>query len=143
MDGQCAAATLGADRNANKDDVRRAFRARAKELHPDSGPHGSESAFIALRQAFEILMASAPEVAQSATSTGGSQAASPQRARAFETSASSSTAHSVDLADTDRRVNVRPKRQPGRRTSQQRQPDHQAAARGIKFADHLAAAMAS
>jgi hypothetical protein len=61
MDGTIAAATLGVSTAATKDELRRAFRARAKALHPDAGGDGSSDAFRALRAAFDLLMARAPE----------------------------------------------------------------------------------
>jgi hypothetical protein len=43
--------TLGLDRSATEADVREAFRARSKELHPDHG--GDAGAFRRLRDAYE------------------------------------------------------------------------------------------
>jgi hypothetical protein len=43
--------TLGLDRSATEDDVREAFRARSKELHPDHS--GDPAAFRRLRDAYE------------------------------------------------------------------------------------------
>jgi hypothetical protein len=43
--------TLGLDRSATEDDVREAFRAQSKELHPDHG--GNPAAFPRLRDAYE------------------------------------------------------------------------------------------
>lgn len=60
MDGRTAAATLGVDPHATRDEIRRAFRARVKRVHPDTGTHGSADDFIAVRQAFERLLADAP-----------------------------------------------------------------------------------
>lgn len=58
MDGQKAAATLGVDPQANKDEIRRAFRARVKLAHPDApGAEGSSEEFLQLRAAFEALLA--------------------------------------------------------------------------------------
>jgi hypothetical protein len=91
-------------------------------------------------------MASAPEVAPSTDSRNGSNVATPLRTRAFETSVPSGQTRSVDLADTDRRGKIRSERRPTRRASQNQQTcqtDRQSKERGIIFADHLAAAMAS
>lgn len=48
--------TLGLDRTASADDIRAAFRLRAKELHPDrAGEAGDREAFRRLREAYEAL----------------------------------------------------------------------------------------
>lgn len=84
MDGHTAAATLGVGPQATKDEIRRAFRARVKRVHPDVAAHsraghtgaggtgagpgpgqerpGSSDAFLALRAAFDLLVAAAPEI---------------------------------------------------------------------------------
>lgn len=49
-----AYATLGLDPSASAGDVRRAYRERAKELHPDSAD-GDEEAFKELTAAYELL----------------------------------------------------------------------------------------
>ena len=61
MDGRSAAAALGVGPQATKDEIRRAFRARAKLAHPDAaGSAGSDEAFIALRAAFAMCSGVAP-----------------------------------------------------------------------------------
>jgi hypothetical protein len=48
--------TLGVDRTASAEDIKAAFRQRAKDLHPDqSGGQGDEAAFRVLREAYEAL----------------------------------------------------------------------------------------
>lgn len=47
-------ATLGVSRNASEDDVRRAFRKLAKELHPDISK-GNEERFKKVSSAYEII----------------------------------------------------------------------------------------
>jgi len=59
MDGRTAAAVLGITQGATRDEIRRAFRARAKIVHPDA--HGTDEAFVALRAAADLLLATAPE----------------------------------------------------------------------------------
>lgn len=44
---------LGVDRNASDDDIKRAYRRRARELHPDTG--GDEEQFKELTTAYEVL----------------------------------------------------------------------------------------
>ena len=62
MDGSTAAAVLGVAPGATRAELRRAFRARAKLAHPDSGlAAGSDDAFVTLRTAFEQLDAAAPD----------------------------------------------------------------------------------
>ena len=47
---------LGVDRTASAEDIRTAFRLRAKELHPDrAGAVGDREAFGRLREAYEAL----------------------------------------------------------------------------------------
>ncbi|MGE3290468.1 MAG: DnaJ domain-containing protein [Geminicoccaceae bacterium] len=47
---------LGVDRTASAEDIRTAFRLRAKELHPDrAGETGDREAFRRLREAYEAL----------------------------------------------------------------------------------------
>ncbi len=48
-------AVLGVDPAASEEDIRGAFRRRAKELHPDS-PSGSASSFILLKRAYDTLI---------------------------------------------------------------------------------------
>lgn len=58
MDGRTAAAVLGITQGATRDEIRRAFRARAKIVHPDA--RGSDEAFVTLRAAADLLLAAAP-----------------------------------------------------------------------------------
>lgn len=58
MDGSTAAAVLGITQEATRDEIRRAFRARAKLAHPDA--HGTNEAFVTLRAAADLLLATAP-----------------------------------------------------------------------------------
>jgi DnaJ domain len=58
MDGATAAAVLGVSERATGEEIRRAFRARAKFAHPDGA--GTEDAFVALRAAFEYLLQALP-----------------------------------------------------------------------------------
>lgn len=60
MDGRTAAAVLGITQGATRDEIRRAFRARAKTAHPDA--HGTDEAFVTLRAAADLLLATAPAV---------------------------------------------------------------------------------
>ena len=53
MDGRTAAAVLGITPGASRNEITRAFRAKAKLAHPDVA--GSDDAFIALHQAYEVL----------------------------------------------------------------------------------------
>ena len=53
--GEPALAALGLSAEATVDDVKRAFRERAKTAHPDQG--GSDSAFIALKANYERALA--------------------------------------------------------------------------------------
>lgn len=129
MDGHTAAAALLVAWDASQDELRRAFRARAKELHPDAGTQGSESAFIQLREAFDHLMATAPEVV---SSTGAPRRQTLPR---FEVPAAEPRLITVDLADAQKR---RTRLSPTRRSAD---PDR--AARARRFADHLAAANAT
>jgi molecular chaperone DnaJ len=46
---------LGVPRTASSSAIRRAFRRRAKELHPDAGPGSSAEAFLELQAAYETL----------------------------------------------------------------------------------------
>ncbi len=59
MDGPTAAAVLGITQEATKDEIRRAFRARAKVAHPDA--RGTSEAFVTLRAAADVLLAAAPD----------------------------------------------------------------------------------
>ena len=138
MDGQRAAATLGVDRRATRDEIRRAFRARAKLLHPDTGPTGSMERFIALRRAFERLMAEAP-IAPPASPPGPSPARAGGRSGPFETAGRDHPVarSTIDLTDSSRR--------PGRGTPPAASPGREPVrrdARGLSFADHLSAALA-
>jgi hypothetical protein len=53
MDGRRARKVLGVARDANQDDLRRAFRARAHLTHPDHG--GSPEAFAETQAAYNVL----------------------------------------------------------------------------------------
>ncbi len=117
------------------DELRRAFRARAKELHPDTGPQGSETAFIALREAFETLMATAPKPATAPDSTGGLPTAPPSRALKFEMATSQTTAGTINLMDTPRRA--------ASETHRRVQTNRPSDIRGRSFAAHLATALAT
>lgn len=60
-----AAALLGVPVNAGPGEVARAFRARARAVHPDA-PGGDAEAFIRLAQARDALLAHQPQAAVSA-----------------------------------------------------------------------------
>ncbi len=62
MDGTRARAVLGVSEHATQHDLRRAFRARAKQTHPDAG--GDAEAFQAARRALVALQSTAPAVAK-------------------------------------------------------------------------------
>lgn len=131
MDGRTAAATLGVGPRATRDEIRQAFRAKAKFLHPDAGVAGSAERFINLRLATEQLLANAPEATETATPSSSAGTPGP-----FESSTIGRTrpGRAIDLTDSIRRA--RPQRAPG-----QRQPVTRDA-RGLSFEDHLAAALA-
>jgi molecular chaperone DnaJ len=46
---------LGIERNATQDQIKRAFRSKARHLHPDNQDSGDESAFKELAAAYEVL----------------------------------------------------------------------------------------
>lgn len=49
-------AILGVSREANEDEIKRAFRRRARETHPDvAGHEGAEESFKDLNEAYEVL----------------------------------------------------------------------------------------
>ena len=48
-------AILGVPKGASEDDIRRAFRKLAKELHPDVNRAGTDERFKKVSQAYEIL----------------------------------------------------------------------------------------
>lgn len=60
MDGTRARAVLGVSEHATQNDLRRAFRARAKQTHPDAG--GNAEAFQTARRALIALQSRAPIV---------------------------------------------------------------------------------
>lgn len=48
--------TLGVSRDASADEIKKAFRGRARELHPDTSDHPeAEEAFKGLNEAYEVL----------------------------------------------------------------------------------------
>ncbi|PHR59141.1 MAG: hypothetical protein COA43_09830 [Robiginitomaculum sp.] len=55
-----AVMTLGLNMTAREDDIRSAWRSKAKFYHPDS-PYGNMNAFIKCKQAFETLVPPAPQ----------------------------------------------------------------------------------
>ena len=46
---------LGVSRNANADEIKKAFRNKARHLHPDNMDSGDEAAFKELAAAYEVL----------------------------------------------------------------------------------------
>ena len=46
---------LGVDEDASKDDIKKAFRQKALQCHPDK-PNGNKEKFIKLREAYEDLI---------------------------------------------------------------------------------------
>src|SRR5438477_8771809 len=46
---------LGVERNASADQIKRAFRGKARHLHPDNMDSGDEAAFKELVNAYEVL----------------------------------------------------------------------------------------
>jgi hypothetical protein len=69
MDGRRARKVLGVARDANQDDIRRAFRARAHLTHPDHG--GSPEAFAEIQAAYALLRALPPQPASVNRPTSG------------------------------------------------------------------------
>jgi hypothetical protein len=57
MDGATAGAVLGVAQDATEREIVLAYRARAKQAHPDAT--GSAEAFVSLRAAFDHLLAAA------------------------------------------------------------------------------------
>lgn len=133
MDGYRAAAALLVDRDATRDQLRRAFRARAKQLHPDTGPHGSEADFIQLREAFDLLMATATDQVSPVSAPEPAPAA-PRHRSPFDVASARPRCSTVDMTDAPR--------QRRHRSSIAPQADPEQQARGRRFSDHLAAAKA-
>lgn len=77
MDGRTAAAVLGITQGATRDEIRRAFRARAKTAHPDA--HGTDEAFVTLRAAADLLLAAAP-AARTTVAVGAGTGSDPAEA---------------------------------------------------------------
>lgn len=123
MDGRRAAATLGVEPGATKDEIRRAFRARAKLAHPDTV--GSNEAFIALRRAVERMLPAAPDEPNRPV---------PPPCHWVQTPTSGIRPH-LDLTDVRRR----PTRPVG---SHHSPPTPERDRRGLSFDDHLARALA-
>lgn len=69
--------TLGLDRTASLDDVRRAYRRLAKANHPDAAGEAALPRFLAIQAAYERLVGPAPGRARAAP---GSSAATPAQA---------------------------------------------------------------
>lgn len=157
MDGRTAAATLGVGPRATRAEIRQAFRARAKVLHPDAGPAGSSERFIALRLAVEQLMADAPEGthgpdgSEMATTSPAASATSPapavgtagRRWPAAPFGAASTWSDragtAIDLTDTVGRTPRQARPTAPYRGAVGPVPRD---ARGLSFEDHLAAALA-
>ena len=121
MDDQAAAAFLGISLEATKQEITRAFRARAKVLHPDIS--GSDEAFVALRAAFELLHGQAPEHRPA------------QRPAMTWRQAGRAPASIIDLTGSQIRA-AAPRRQARSTTGAPGQPRD---ASGMTFADHLVA----
>ncbi|HEY9784281.1 MAG TPA: molecular chaperone DnaJ [Candidatus Obscuribacterales bacterium] len=47
--------TLGVSKSASPDEIKKAFRGRARQLHPDNKDSGDEQAFKELAEAYEVL----------------------------------------------------------------------------------------
>lgn len=136
MDGQTAAATLGVDPQATKDEIRRAFRARVKLAHPDApGPAGSNEEFLRLRAAFEALLPAAPQHSEIPAVAEASSDRNP-----WQTSASTTPRSTFVLTDLRRpapRV-AGPSVSAVRADNSNPKRDK----RGLSFGDHLEAALA-
>jgi len=46
---------LGVSRSASGDEIKKSFRNRARQLHPDNKESGDEAAFKELAEAYEVL----------------------------------------------------------------------------------------
>ncbi len=128
MDGRTAAATLGVSAGATREEIRQAFRARVKLVHPDT-TSGSPQAFLTLRAAFEFLVADAP----AAVEPNGSVNADRGPWSVADTNVRRPT---IDLTD---RPNLR--RPPTVRTVPRAGSAAPVDANGLSFEDHLAAAL--
>ena len=60
MTRQQAVMTLGLNISAREDEIRKAWRTKARFYHPDS-PYGNMGAFLKCKQAYETLIPPAPQ----------------------------------------------------------------------------------
>ena len=144
MDGRTAAATLGVGPQATREQIRQAFRARAKVLHPDSGPAGSAERFIAIRAAAEQLLSEARATAAAPSSPSASTDGAAGVAR-FETEGvvrPDRRTGSIDLTDTARRTARTGRPVAGHPSGAGVPGPVRRDTNGLSFEDHLTAALA-
>ncbi|MEZ5412371.1 MAG: DnaJ domain-containing protein [Acidimicrobiales bacterium] len=98
MDGRTAAAVLGIAQGATRDEIRRAFRARAKIAHPDA--HGTDEAFVTLRAAADLLLALAPDRPGRRADTPGVDGSAPLHCAATGPTVTTGTAGTAGPATT-------------------------------------------
>ena len=123
MDGRTAAAVLGVRPGATKQEIRRAFRARAKQVHPDLQPPQAPAAtaFVTVRAAFELLLATAPDAAPADGSAPAPSAPSapsvvaPARWLGAPQARSAATIDLTDAAGSARRPATVPQQPPAAR----------------------------
>lgn len=148
MDGRTAAAVLGITQGATRDEVRRAFRARAKLAHPDA--NGTDEAFVTLRAAADLLLTAAPHhparpagpaasaaptLAEAAAGQGEAGGAVGRRLARWEHRPAARPRAAIDLAD-------RPAPAPARRTPPARRTSPAPADAAAAFARMLDAELA-
>ena len=134
MDGPRARAVLGVAEHASPTELRRAFRERAKQTHPDLG--GNRNAFMAAQRALDALLATPASSPAATSSTHQGEASVDSRLIPDQATSIDDIAHAGDaLMVNGRRVDVYDCTPTRRRTTTQHTGR-------LEFAQFLAGAVA-